>query len=104
MDSRQTGGLTSSRLSSLHFREELVDARLDPQLAVHALSFLPRRKELKRITGTLIGDLAEDELQEFPKRLWLLETLIAGYVVFSPTEGKRSVSLVAARRLAEVGR
>ena len=58
------------------------------QRAVYAISLICCGVELYFIVMPLIVNLAKDKLEQFPKRLWLLEALITCDVIVTTAKGE----------------
>src|SRR5690606_31865984 len=56
-------------------------ALLNFEWAIHAVAFMATGVELHLVIVAFVVYLAEDQFQQFPESLWLLETLIASDIV-----------------------
>jgi hypothetical protein len=77
------------RVVRLHGREKLVKSGLRLKRSIDAVTLRGGRVELDLTRVPLVVDLAEDQLQELPKRLWLWEPLVPGNVVVATAEGEQ---------------
>ena len=73
----------------LYLRPESFDPLLDLEVAVHALPFGGAGVKFQIGVFPLIVDLAENELEQFPKGLWLLQPLVARDVIVAAAESKK---------------
>jgi hypothetical protein len=56
----------------LYLSEQCFESLLNLQWTVYSVSFIRRGEKLNLITVSLVVNLAEDQLQQFPERLGLL--------------------------------
>ena len=77
-----------SRIIRFDGGEQLVQPRLDLELAVYAAPLVCARVELDFLGIALVPNLAENQFKQFPKRVRLLESLISRDVVGAPPESK----------------
>lgn len=76
------------RIVGLDLGKQFVDSSFYFQRAVNTGALVGRRVEFNNVVLPLVVNLAEDKLEQFPKRLRLLQTLIAGDVIVAAAKGE----------------